>query len=178
MARGLEQKERVFVTHYLRNGRNGTQAARAAGVEKNPEWWASTTLKKPKVAAEIERRTSKLCNKVEVETVEICLELKRILFSDLADAIDPETGAFYPIEEWPEDTRRALSSVDQQEVELAVGDEKKTTAIIKKVRLFSKVEAADRLLRTIGAYASPSLGGDESPDGNYIVSVRRAVGGD
>ena len=84
----LTKTERAFLNEYIKdfNGRRAYQAVykrckseNAAAVE------ASHILRKPKVAAELERRLQQLQERAELDTDEIIREMKKLAFANQQD---------------------------------------------------------------------------------------------
>lgn len=86
MAAGkLTPKQERFVAEYLID-LNATQAAIRAGYsERTAKVIGSENLSKPDVAAEIERRRSKLTGKLEISAEKVLEELALLAFYDPAD---------------------------------------------------------------------------------------------
>lgn len=86
---------------------------------------------------------------LEVESV--LKELSHTVFFDPIDIFD-ENDCIKPIREWPERARRALASLEQFE-EYTKGKNPEYLGRTKKVKFVGKVEAADKVLRALHAYA-------------------------
>lgn len=82
---------------------------------------------------------------------EVLGELAHSVRFDPLDIFD-ENDRIKPITKWPEHARRALASVEVLE-ERAKGKDPEFLVRTKKVKFIGKVEAADKLLRALGAYA-------------------------
>ncbi len=87
------------------------------------------------------------------------LDVQRIL-QELGHAItfDPihifdEYDCVKPVREWPEHARRAVASVEQFEEYQGQGKDREYIGRTKKVKFWGKVEAADKVLKALGAYA-------------------------
>ncbi len=109
--RGLSRKQIAFIQHYLRCG-NATESARLAGYKGNAVTLAavgSENLRKPPIASEIAKATKKSGLTPEV----VLGEILRLARSDIAAAFDSD-GRLKPIHEIPEETRRAISSIETE----------------------------------------------------------------
>jgi|ERR1043166_7377595 phage terminase small subunit len=74
---GLTPKQARFVSEYVANGNNGTQAAIAAGYSKNTAFViASENLRKPKIVQEKDRLMSKLADEVGLTASYVMKRLK------------------------------------------------------------------------------------------------------
>ena len=79
--RKKSDKELLFAAKYVANGRNGTNAAVSVGyAKKSAHVTASRLLKKPKVAAEIDRLTNKTAAKLEITGEKVLQEIATIGF--------------------------------------------------------------------------------------------------
>ena len=108
---GLTPMQARFAVEYPKD-HNGKQAAiRAGSPPKNAEIQASKWLRLPKVRSVIERIEAKVAKKCELDAEAVLRESKRIMFSNIGDLWDNETGDWKPIKDWPEDARRAIASI-------------------------------------------------------------------
>lgn len=86
-----------------------------------------------------------------MDAQEVLAELAHTVRFDPIDIFD-ENDCVKPITKWPERARRALASVDVFE-EWTKGKDPEFLGRTKKVKFWGKVDAADKLLRALGAYA-------------------------
>lgn len=82
---------------------------------------------------------------------EVLGELSHSVRFDPIDIFD-EHDCIKPVTQWPEHARRAMASVEVFE-EWTKGKEPEFLGRTKKVKFIGKVDAADKLLRALGAYA-------------------------
>ena len=79
----LTAKKKTFIEKLPKNQWNGTKAAIAAGYsEKSAGVMACRLLKNPRVSEELEKRTSEIVQKTDVEVGEIIVTLREIAFGD------------------------------------------------------------------------------------------------
>lgn len=79
----MTAKQKKFVNEYLIDG-NATQAAMRAGYSKKTAGIiGDENLKKPNIAAAIEKRQSKLAEKLEITQERVLAEYAKIAFSDM-----------------------------------------------------------------------------------------------
>jgi hypothetical protein len=86
----LKLRHQKFIEHYLANGGNATQAAKAAGYSPNPgslRALASWLLKKPEIQ---ERISIRLLEGARVQTDEILGELAHRMRHNIMDVIDDD----------------------------------------------------------------------------------------
>ena len=159
--RGLTPQQRKFCAEYVKDS-NGTRAAIAAGYSGRSAYsTASGLLNRSEISREIDRLCGRIVHRSELKEAEVITELRRILLADPRDAIG-EDGIVKPIEEWPEDLRRALGGMDVKEewnlvpvVNPDTGEEeirREQTGRVVKIRFISKTAASDQLLKKLGSY--------------------------
>lgn len=114
----LTEKQRVFVSEYLRNGGNGSAAAVAAGyAAESAKVTASRLLRHPEVAARIATGKERQNGRVEgmlgedvITPERVLMEVARIAYSDPLHALN-EDGTPRTLKDIPEATRRAISKI-------------------------------------------------------------------
>lgn len=137
----LTPRQRRFVAEYLID-LNATQAAIRAGY--SPKAAHSTgprMMANAGVQAAIQAANKKREERTEITADRVLLELARIAFADVGLAFDA-SGAALPLDEIPEDTRRALANVESNEFGLKLKFLEKTKALEllgKHKRLFTEV---------------------------------------
>lgn len=144
-------RRKLFVFEYLKD-RNGAQAAIRAGYSsKTARAIASELLTFPDVRAAVDAQLEVLTESTAVSLERVVLELHRILLVDPAWAVT-EDGALRPLREIPVDLRRAISSMEIEELWEKTGDGAEQIGVLKKIKFWSKTEASSQLLRTLGAF--------------------------
>jgi phage terminase small subunit len=125
----LTAKERLFIAHYFGEARgNGTKAMRLAGYKGDDNTLAvgaSQNLRKPKIAAEIERRMADIYSKAQVLHV-------------LADQADPERNTlanFFRIEE---EERVVVVTETVEEIEIPEGKKRARPNVTEIKRTVTK----------------------------------------
>lgn len=156
----LTPKENRFVHEYLVDF-NGIQAFVRAGYKSksrsaiaNRASRAYELLHKPHIARVIEKRKAELLEKIDVETIQMLREAKRLSLSDPAKLFD-EKGNLKSIHEIDEDTRRCIASIEVEELFEGRGKNKETVGRLKKVKLWDKNAALDKLFRYLALYKDP-----------------------
>lgn len=142
----LTHQQIVFCLEYLKD-ENGTRAAIEAGyAKKSAAAQASDLLSRPKIQAEIKRRSERVLQKIEVRVEDVVREYARIAFLDLKGAYD-ESGKLLHPKDMTEDVRRAISSVDVLEEFEGTGREREQIGFTKKLRTWDKIKALEALGR-------------------------------
>ncbi len=104
-----EKRRRDFAIAYTSNGRNGKQAAIAAGFSaKTAEVTASKLLREPKVRDLVDKRTTRAEQIMALSADDALRANARVVKFDLGKLYDAE-GNPRPLHELDDDTRLALS---------------------------------------------------------------------
>ena len=122
---------------------------------KTAGYSANTATKKnaiPPAVSEVAAFLAGAALKAAVMDVqEVLGELSHVVRFDPIHLYD-EHGCLKPVPEWPEYARRAVSSLEVFE-EWTKGKNPEFLGRTKKVKFWGKVDAADKVLRALGAYA-------------------------
>ncbi len=145
-------RRQAFVDAYLTNGRNGTQAAIAAGFAANGAGvTAVRLLKEPLIAAKVAQHVEK-AQAISGLTVERTLqEVARLAYFDPRQLLRDD-GSLKPINELDADTAAAIASLEQDDITEGEGDLQKTIGTARKVKLHSKTAALEMAMRHLGQY--------------------------
>lgn len=73
-------------------------------------------------------------------------EITTLMDADLADAFD-EHGCLKPIHDMPEGIRRAIASIEVEELWEGRGDERRQVGVLKKIKLWDKVKGVELMAR-------------------------------
>jgi phage terminase small subunit len=141
----LSVRQQRFVEEYLVDF-NGKQAAIRAGYAPHTaDITGAQLLALPKVKARVDWAIANRVNRIQVRQDEVVRELLRLAMVDTSKAFDAD-GKLLPIQEWPEDVRRAIASFDVEERSSKEG----TVQTLRKVRFWSKPQALELLSRHLG----------------------------
>lgn len=147
----LTQKQETFCLAYIETG-NASEAYRKAynagrmKAETINET-ASRLLADRKVAARIGELRQAVAGKVVATEARVIEELARIGLFDPGELF-AEDGSLLPIKSMPPEVRAAIASIEIEEIDA----DGKVIGRVKKVKLWDKNSAADKLLRHLGAY--------------------------
>lgn len=147
----LNDRHLIFVKEYLKD-LNATQAYIRAGYEargNSAEVNASRLLSNAKVQRLIRKAQREQAKKLDVSVENILRELARIAFSDPRKMFNLDGTMKHPTE-WNDDMAAAISGFDVVEMFEGSGEDKAKTGLLKKVRLWNKCEAADKLAQHLG----------------------------
>lgn len=126
MANSLSKKQNVFIAEYLTDF-NATRSYIAAGYSKNgAEVSACKLLRNPKVAAEIERRTEKRIQRLEITADGVLQELAKLGFSNMQDYVQVQDGeAFIDLSKVSREQFAAVQEITVEEYTEGRGEEKR-----------------------------------------------------
>lgn len=88
-------------------------------------------------------------NAVKVDAQTILTELLRIATSDIRKIFD-DKGALLPFSQWHEDIARSVASVQVDELFEGSGQEREMIGLTKKIKLWDKNQALDKLAKHLG----------------------------
>lgn len=148
-AGNLEPKQERFCHEYIIDC-NGTQAAIRAGYSTvSAGQLAFELLKKHEIQERVSALKAKQLERIDLSADRVLREIYRIATADVGLAFNSD-GGLLPIKEIPEDVRRAISGLDVEELFEGRGDEREQTGVLKKIRFWSKTEAARDLAKHLG----------------------------
>jgi phage terminase small subunit len=101
----------------------------------------------------MKKHADKIEKKIEINSEKIITELSHSAFFDPINIFDVETGAVKPIDQIPEETRRAISSIDVQETFEMKDGNKEWTGYIKKIKFWDKPRCNELIGKNIGMFA-------------------------
>jgi len=142
----MTAKQQKFVDEYCKT-LNATDAAIKAGYSKRSPMERGYELRqKPSVKKAIEKRLNKLSKKAEIAQERIVEELACVATANMVDAVrmNPDGSIEYkPLEEWPDNLRRAVHEI--QMIQLSDGN-----GLSMKVKLIDKTKALTALAKIKG----------------------------
>lgn len=155
----LNARQQAFVIEYLKDPkRNAKQAYINAGYAARgnaAEVSASQLLRRPQVAAEVERIESELLavarSGLNLTFESLTLEVARGAFFDLRRLVN-EDGTPKALHELDDDTASAIAGVEVEELFEGRGDERRHVGRIHKFKLVDRKAFIDMGLRVIGGY--------------------------
>lgn len=121
-------------------------------------------MKLPAVAVRIQELRDEIKARIEreleVTDPKVLRETALIGFSDITTIMNPNGTDLLPLSEWPETMRRAVSSYSRKPRFDKEGNHVDTEV---SIRLWSKVEALDKLMRHLGMFAQDNAQKVPSP---------------
>lgn len=139
----------MFCVEYIKD-LNGKRAAIRAGYsEDSAQMQSSRLLSNDKVQHRVIELNNEKLNSVKVDAETILSELLKLATSDIRKLFDDE-GVLLPPKMWPNDIAPAVASIQVDEL-FDFEDGKKTKiGLTKKVKLWDKNQALDKLAKHLG----------------------------
>lgn len=148
---GLTEKQERFCREYLIDS-NGKEAAIRAGFsEKTAVSKAHHLLRTPHIAAFLEKLKKERVKRLELDADQVLRELTYIAFSDLKNLFD-DNGAVTSPRTWPKFLRRAVASIEVDELYDYVDGRRINVGQKKKVKFWPKVPALELLGKQLGMF--------------------------
>lgn len=142
------RKIEIFITSYLSNGKNATQAAKDAGFSpRTAHVSGCRLLKLPKVQAAIAEKHEEIKERMGLSLDRTLQEIARIAYGDPRKLYD-ERGNLKPIHELDDDTAAMVAGMEVDTVTVGEGVSTRTS----KIKQHDKKGALDMAMRFHGAY--------------------------
>lgn len=173
----LTPKQERFVEEYLVD-LNATQAAIRAGYsERTAGATGHENLRKPEIAAAIQRAQEERSKRTEVTADRVLQELARIGFADVRNLFtwDADRTAFVPSEDLTEDEAAAIAEVQSETTTFTDDDGNTETRVKLKLKTYDKLGALDKLGKHLGLFVErvEHTGADGTP--LEVVVTRRVI---
>lgn len=155
MTKELTDMQELFCTEYTSDW-NGTKAAIRAGYSELSARQSSTdNMRNPSIRKRIDDIINKRLDAVEIDAQYVLRELYACWNADIADIIDPETGALLPVHDWSPQWRKMASGIKIKETRLDygmgdLGEEPERTGAVIDVIIAKK----DRFLELLGKHVN------------------------
>lgn len=147
MARLSEKQER-FCNEYLIDFHVTNATIRAGYPPKSAAAVGSKLLKNAKISARIAQLRAAASAKTGVSLERNLDQLGAMAFADPAEMYNPDTGELLPVTQMPAHIRRAIMSIEVDEINvngIVLGQ-------TKKIKLSDRNKAADMIMRHLGEY--------------------------
>ena len=147
MAR-LSEKQDKFCRNYVIDFHITNAAIRAGYPAKSAAAVGSKLLKNAKIQQRIAELRAAASAKTGISLERALDQLGAMAFADPADMYNPHTGDLLPVDQMPESIRRAIISIEVDEIEvngIKMG-------VTKKIKLAPKDKATDMIMKHLGEY--------------------------
>lgn len=171
----MTQKQWKFCLAYIETG-NASEAYRRAYNAGNmkPETVkrkAAELMENGNITATIDRLRKEAASLVVASEARVIEELARIGLID-PGRLFADDGSLLPIKKMPAEVRAAIASVEIEEIDA----DGKVIGRVKKIKLWDKNSAADKLLRHFGSYERDNKQRANVFDGVSRETIKEIVG--
>jgi phage terminase small subunit len=158
-------RRKLFVQHYLGNGHNATQAAKAAGFSpKTASSQGQRLLKNVEISGQLAEAAQDTAVVVGLETQRTLLEVARIAYSDLRKFYDSE-GAMLPMSEWTDDMAACVASCKTEE-KIENG---RLVGYVREIKLWDKNVATSQAMKHHGLFERHNV--QRQPNVNLQINI-------
>jgi len=148
----MNKRQKSFVLEYLKD-LNATQAAIRAGYsKKTAAAMGHENLRKPEIAAAIQKQMQERSETVKIDAAYVLSQLNSIASMSVRDILT-EDLRLRPLSEWPESWCRYISAIDLQEIARAQTDQEATVHFIKKLKWPEKMKALELMGKHVDVQA-------------------------
>jgi phage terminase small subunit len=105
-------------------------------------------LKSAKILSRIAEIRAKASAKTGVSLERTLEQLGAMAYADPAEMYNPDTGELLSIHQMPESIRRAIVSIEQEEIKV----DGMVIGLVKKIKLAPKDKASDMIMKHLGEY--------------------------
>lgn len=147
MARLSEKQER-FCQNYVIDFHGTNSAIRAGYPARSASVTAAKLLINGKIKARIAEIRAAASAKTGISLERTLDQLGAMAFADPADMYHPDTGDLLPVDQMPESIRRAIVSIEVDEIEV----NGMKMGVTKKIKLAPKDKATDMIMKHLGEY--------------------------
>ena len=144
---GLTVKQ-MNILCQLAQGMSPAEAADSLGL---PRQSVSQLMTYPAFVAAYDKILAQNRERAQLAADDLIRELVPILTFDIRSIFN-DNHSLKPISEWPEAAGKAISGLENEELFEGRGEDRQHIGSLRKVKLWPKVEAADKLAKLLGAY--------------------------
>ena len=170
-AKALTAKQQRFAEEYLVD-LNATDAARRAGYsEKTARSQGQRLLTNVDIARAIQSAQAERSKATGLTAERVVQELGRLALADVRKLFN-EAGELRPLNQLDDDLAAAIAAVDI--VTMGQGQDE-APLYVRKVKLWDKTAALDKLMKHLGAYAPEKVDVDVTDKAARIWQARKRV---
>lgn len=146
------ERRKAFAREYIRNGRNGTQAAIAAGfAPKSADVTAAQLLGDPRVRSLIDEITASAAQISGLSLERTLQEVARLAYADPRRMFRPD-GTLIPVHEMDDDVAATVASFEHETKVTNDEDGIGTIARVAKLKTWDKNAALEKAMKHLGLY--------------------------
>lgn len=144
----LTPKQKTFVSAYLANGFNATQAAITAGYsKKTAKSQGGRLLTNVDIASALAGKSEKALAKIDFSVDRTLEFVARMAFFDPKDLFEDD-GSMKRMQDIPEEVRTVIAGLEVSDIwDSGEGEQKSIIGTLKKLKLSDRLNALDKLMR-------------------------------
>lgn len=157
----LHPRKEAFCLEYIIDF-NGSQAAIRAGYsERSSRVIAHEMLSDPMVSERVQQLIAERSQRTEITADRVLREVARIGLSDVRRLFNAD-GSMKALHQLDDDTAAAVASVETLEEFEGTGKDRRFIGYTKKVKLWDKNSAAEKLMKHLGMFEKDNAQGAEA----------------
>lgn len=178
MSKDLMPAQDTFCREYLKD-LNGTAAAIRAGyTETSAKSQASRLLADDRIQERIAQLNAERMARVQVDADTVLRELLRIATSDIGEAFKDD-GGLKPLKEIPTDIRRAIQSIEIDELFDGFGQDRHQIGHTKKLKFWDKTKALEMLGKHLKLFTEKiEVSGSLTLEALVVASQKKEIEGE
>lgn len=152
----LTPAQELFAQH-VGHGKSQAEAYRIA-YPKSAKWkdeavWvaASKLMANAKVSVRVKEIKAQVSQTLTISLERTLQEIARLALFDTRKLFNPD-GSLKPIHELDDDAAAAIASIEVEEINVGSGEERKTIGYTRKVKVWDKNPALEKLMKHLGGY--------------------------
>ena len=177
MSKELAPMQDAFCREYLKDLCGQDAAIRAGYSEKSAKTQASMLLAEDHIQARIAELNRDRLARVQVESDTVLRELLRIATSDIGEAFKDD-GSLKPLKEIPTDVRRAIQSIEIDELFDGFGQDRHQIGLTKKLKFWDKTKALEMLGKHLKLFTEKlEVSGTVTLEALVVASQKKEIEG-
>jgi len=178
MSKSLAPMQDAFCREYLKDLCGQDAAIRAGYSEKSAKTQASMLLAEDHIQARIAELNRDRLARVQVESDTVLRELLRIATSDIGEAFKDD-GSLKPLKDIPTDVRRAIQSIEIDELFDGFGQDRYQIGLTKKLKFWDKTKALEMLGKHLKLFTEKlEVSGTVTLEALVVASQKKEIEGE
>lgn len=147
----LHPRKEAFCGEYIIDFNAYQSAIRAGYSEKSARHMGCMMLQEPAIIERVQQLIAERSQRTEITADRVLREVARIGLSDVR-RLFTKTGTMVPIHELDDDTAAAVANIEVMEEYQGRGDDRVLVGHVKKIKLWDKNSAAEKLMKHLGLF--------------------------
>ena len=145
---GVSDKERVFILEYLKDLSLRDAAVRAG----MPPWMGARLMQRKHVKAAVQMAMAERSVRVGINTDRVLASLGNLVFGDIRELYDPETGELRPLSELSADAAALIVGMKTKRSMEIDDTGKPKAAVVTEYKFIDKLTAHQLAMRHLGMF--------------------------